>query len=138
MQAFLTDSGPLVALLNRRDTHHRWAREQFDHVPCPVWTCEGAIAEVAHLLHADGLPAWGVVELLQREIVAIRFDLDSVPDRVLSLMKKYSDTPMDFVDACLVAMTEAKRDCRLITLDADFHVYRRFERQAIPLITPRR
>jgi uncharacterized protein len=51
-------------------------------------------------------------------------------------MKKYSDTPMDFVDACLVSMTEAKRDCRLITLDSDFRVYRRFERQAIPLIIP--
>ena len=51
-------------------------------------------------------------------------------------MKKYSDTPMDFVDACLVSMTEAKRDCRLITLDSDFRVYRRFERQTIPLIIP--
>jgi predicted nucleic acid-binding protein len=44
--------------------------------------------------------------------------------------------PMDFVDACLVTMTEAKRDCRLLTLDSDFRIYRRFERQAIPLIAP--
>lgn len=136
MQAFLTDSGPLVALLNRLDEHHGWAREQFDQVPCPVWTCEGVITEAAYLLHADGLPPWGVVELLEREIIAVRFDLESSLDRVLSLMKKYSDTPMDFVDACLVSMTEAKRDCQLITIDSDFRVYRRFERQAIPLIIP--
>ena len=51
-------------------------------------------------------------------------------------MKKYSDTPMDFVDACLVVMTEGKQDCRLITLDSDFRIYRRFERQTIPLIAP--
>ena len=51
-------------------------------------------------------------------------------------MKKYADTPMDFVDACLVAMTEEKRNCRLITLDSDFKIYRRFERQTIPLIIP--
>jgi predicted nucleic acid-binding protein len=132
----LTDSGPLVALLNRRDAHHDWAREQFDHVPYPVWTCEGAIAEAAYLLQADGLPAWGVVQFLERETIAVRFDLESHLDRVLALMKKYSDTPMDFVDACLVAMTETKRDCRLITLDSDFQIYRRFERQAIPLISP--
>lgn len=138
MQAFLTDSGPLVALLNRFDEHHRWARDQFEHVPCPVWTCEGAIAETAHLLRTDGLPPWSVLELLEREIVAIRFDLESHLDRVLTLMKKYADTPMDFVDACLVSMTEAKRDCRLITVDFDFLVYRRFERQAIPLIIPAR
>ena len=138
MQAFLTDSGPLVAFLNRLDEYHRWAREQFDHVPCPLWTCEGAIAEASHLLQADGLPTWGVLELLEREIVAVRFDLESNLDRALSLMKKYSDTPMDFVDACLVTMTEAKRDCQLITLDSDFRVYRRFERQVIPLIAPAR
>lgn len=136
MPAFLTDSGPLVALLNHRDEHHRWAREQFDQVPCPVWTCEGAIAESSYLLQADGLPTWGVLELLEREIIAIRFDLESNLDRVLSLMKKYADTPMDFVDACLVSMTEAKRDCQLITIDSNFRVYRRFERQAIPLIIP--
>ena len=136
MPAFLTDSGPLVALLNRLDAHHRWAREQFDHVPCPVWTCEGAVAEASYLLQADALPPWGVLELIEREIIAIRFDLESDLDRVLALMKKYADTPMDFVDACLVCMAEAKRDCQLITLDSDFQVYRRFERQSIPLIMP--
>lgn len=136
MQAFLTDSGPLVALLDRSDGDHEWAREQFAHVPYPVWTCEGAIVEASHLLASAGLPAWSALELVTREIVAIRFDFDSATDRVLALMKKYSDTPMDFVDACLVAMTEAKRDCRLLTIDSDFRIYRRFERQAIPLIMP--
>jgi predicted nucleic acid-binding protein len=136
MPAFLTDSGPLVALLDRTDQHHRWAREQFDHVPCPVLTCEGAIAETAYLLGSAGLPAWSVLELMERGVVDVRFDLETGLDRVLALMRKYADTPMDFVDACLVGMTEVKRDCRLITLDSDFKVYRRFERQAIPLIMP--
>lgn len=73
---------------------------------------------------------------MERKIVVVRFDLETHIDRVLSLMKKYADTPMDFVDGCLVAMTEAKRDCQLITLDSDFRIYRRFERQTIPLIAP--
>ena len=136
MPAFLTDSGPLVALLDRSDGFHEWAREQFAHVASPVWTCEGAIAETSHLLAASGLPQWSASELVQRGVVAIRFDLETSTDRVLALMKKYEDTPMDFVDACMVVMTEAKRDCRLITVDSDFRIYRRFERQAIPLIMP--
>lgn len=136
METLLTDSGPLVALLNGRDEHHDWACEQFKHFSSPLHTCEGTITEVAYLLHLDGLPPWGVLELMEREIIAIRFDLESSLDRVLSLMKKYADTPMDFVDACLVAMTESKRNCRLLTLDSDFLVYRRFERQTIPLIIP--
>ena len=136
MQAFLTDSGPLVALLNRNDVHHRWAHEQFDHAPYPILTCEGAVTETSHLLRADRLPPWGILELMERGIVTVQFDLESNLDRILALMQKYADTPMDFVDACLVSMTEAKRDCRLITIDSDFRVYRRFERQAIPLIIP--
>lgn len=138
MTAFLTDSGPLVALLDRSDAHHKWAREQFAHVPSPVWTCEGAIAEASHLVAAAGLPAWSALALVERGVVAIRFDLEAATDRALALMKKYADTPMDFVDACLVTMTEARRDCRLITVDSDFLVYRRFERQAIPLVVPSR
>ena len=136
METFLTDSGPLIALLNRHDEYHDWARGQFDHIPCPVLTCAGAITEAAHLLQEDGLPPWAVLELIERKIVTVRFDLESHLDRVVSLMKKYADTPMDFVDACLVAMTEEKRNCRLLTLDSDFRIYRRFERQTIPLIAP--
>jgi len=34
-------------------------------------------------------------------------------------------------------MSELKRACRIFTVDkADFQIYRRFERQAIPLIAP--
>jgi predicted nucleic acid-binding protein len=138
MTAFLTDSGPLVALLDRSDEHHEWARNQFDLLPCPVWTCEGAIAEAAYLLHTARIPAWSVLSLIERGVVAVRFNLDASLDRVLSLMRKYADTPMDFVDACLVCMTEAKRDCRLVTLDSDFRIYRRYERQAVPVIMPQR
>jgi predicted nucleic acid-binding protein len=137
METLLTDSGPLVALLNHRDAHHEWAQEQFSQFSSPLLTCEGAITETSYLLHADGLPPWDVVELVERGIVKVQFDFESNHNRVLSLMKKYADTPMDFVDACLVAMTEEKRDCKLLTLDSDFKIYRRFERQTIPLIAPK-
>ena len=136
METLLTDSGPLAALLNHRDEFHGLACEQFEHFTSPLLTCEGAITETSYLLQADGLPPWSVVELVERGIVKIQFDFESNHNRALSLMKKYADTPMDFVDACLVTMTEVKRDCRLLTLDSDFRIYRRFERQAIPLIIP--
>ncbi|HTB85743.1 MAG TPA: PIN domain-containing protein [Candidatus Sulfotelmatobacter sp.] len=137
METLLTDAGPLVALLNHRDEHHEWARQQFGHFSSSLLTCEGAIAEAAHLLHFDGLPQQGVLELIERKIISIQFDLEPNLNRVLSLMNKYADTPMDFVDACLVAMTEQSQSCKLLTLDSDFKIYRRFERQMIPLITPK-
>lgn len=136
METILTDSGPLVALLDRSDQHHHWAVEQFANFSNSLFTCEGVITEATHLLKDAGVPPWDVVELVRRELVVVRFNLESHLDRVLTLMKKYADTPMDFVDACLVTMTEQKRECRLLTLDSDFRIYRRFERQTIPLIAP--
>ena len=136
METILTDSGPLIALLDSSDQYHEWVVEQLSHFPGTMVTCEGAITEATHLLQDAGVKPWGVLELINREIITAGFDLDSNLDRVLSLMKKYADTPMDFVDACLVAMAEEKRDCRLLTLDSDFRIYRRFERQIIPLIAP--
>ena len=136
METLLTDSGPLVALLDSSDQHHDWAVEQFSHFSNPLLTCEGAITEATHLLFDAGLQPWGVLKLVERKIISVQFNLEPNLDRVLSLMKKHADTPMDFVDACLVAMTEEKRSCRLLTLDSDFRIYRRFERQTIPLIAP--
>jgi len=136
METFLTDSGPLVAFLDRSDEYHAWAVEQFSHLTGPLLTCEGVITEATHLLKDAGIAPWDVVELIDRKILSIEFELESHLDRVQSLLKKYSDTPMDFVDACLVVMTEQKRNCRLLTVDSDFRVYRRYERLAIPLIAP--
>jgi uncharacterized protein len=136
MQTLLIDSGPLVAFLDRSDQYHEWALQQFSQLSSAPVTCEGAITEATHLLSDAGVRPWGILELIRRKIISVQFDLEPNLDRVLSLMKKYADTPMDFVDACLVAMTEAKRDCRLLTLDSDFRIYRRFERQTIPLIVP--
>jgi hypothetical protein len=52
-------------------------------------------------------------------------------------MKKYADHPMDFADACLVYMSEQTKDCKIVTIDrADFTVYRRHGREAIPLVLP--
>lgn len=137
METLLTDSGPLIALLDSSDEHHEWASEQFSHLSSPLATCEGAITEATHLLQDAGVKPWGVLELINRKIITVQFDLESNLNRVLSLMKKYADTPMDFVDACLVAMTEEKSNCKLLTLDSDFRIYRRFERQTIPLIAPK-
>ena len=43
---------------------------------------------------------------------------------------------MSFADACLVRMTEALSNPILLTTDADFRIYRRHSRQAIPCRMP--
>jgi uncharacterized protein len=57
-------------------------------------------------------------------------------DRVLTLLRKYSDVPMSLADACLVRMSETLADPVILTTDEDFRVYRRHGRQIVPCLMP--
>jgi len=51
-------------------------------------------------------------------------------------MQRYANTPMSLADACLVRLSEMHEDCRVLTLDIHFKLYRRYGRSVIPLISP--
>jgi predicted nucleic acid-binding protein len=51
-------------------------------------------------------------------------------------MKKFSNVPMSLADACLVRMTEIDTNSVVLTLDSDFHIYRRNRKQLVPTISP--
>lgn len=52
--AYLLDAGPLVALLNRRDEHHEWARRTLDGLDAPLLTCEAVLSEAWFLARRGG------------------------------------------------------------------------------------
>src|SRR5436853_4634113 len=130
----LVDAGFLVALLNRRDAHHRWAVTQADRFSPPWRTCESALSEAFYLVGAPG--ASSLNALIRRGAVTLAFDLGDNMEAVLKLMQKYADVPASLADACLVRMTEVVDDPILLTTDGDFRVYRRHSRQAIPCVLP--
>lgn len=130
----LVDAGFIVALLSRRDTHHRWAAAQAPNLPPPWSTCEAALSEAFHLLGTRGAPA--LRALLRRRALRVAFELQEQMEPVLKLMQKYADAPMSLADACLVRLTETFPDCVILTTDADFRVYRRHSRHVIPCVLP--
>lgn len=130
----LVDAGFLIALLSRRDRHHRWAAAQASHLKVPWRTCEAALSEAFHLLGARGRPA--LAALLRRGAVVSALGLADELHRVLDLMQKYADIPMSLADACLVRMSETLSDPVVLTTDADFRLYRRHSRHVIPCRTP--
>jgi uncharacterized protein len=138
MTAWLLDTGPLVAFFDRSDADHKWAKEQWAQAPVPMLTCEPVLAEAVYLLreHA-GLPGEKVLALFERKVITAPFSLEANAGPVAHLLEKYNDQGMKLADACLVRMSELKRNCRVFTLDKqEFQVYRRFERQVIPLVAP--
>ena len=130
----LVDAGFVVALLSRRDSHHRWAVAQTPRHQPPWSTCEAALSEAFHLLGVRGAPA--LRALLRRGSLRVAFGLTEQMESVVNLMQKYADVPMSLADACLVRMTEALSDSVLLTTDVDFRIYRRHSRQVVPCVLP--
>ena len=130
----LVDAGFLVALLSRRDAHHRWAFSQAERLAPPWKTCEAALSEAFHLVGRRGAPALSA--LLQRRAVVVAFDMNVHLEAVLIIIRKYAYVPATLADAALIRMTETHDDPVLLTTDSDFRVYRRHGRQTIPCVTP--
>jgi predicted nucleic acid-binding protein len=132
----IADTGVLVGLLVGSDRHHRWSVEQFKRFPV-LHTCEAVVAEACARLRYKGFEESAVLELLEAGVVKVDFEIQANIGRAIALMKKYADSPMDFADACVVLMSEAQRDCLVLTVDkTDFDVYRRFGRDVIPAAFP--
>ncbi len=136
MTSIIVDTGPLVALLNRRERHHGWVREILDTVEPPIFTCDPVLSEASFLLQGVAGGQDAVLELVSRGIVRSDFRVTAEIDPLRALMKKFADVPMSLADACLVRMTELDAHGVVLTFDSDFRIYRRNRRQAVPTISP--
>jgi len=132
----LVDTGPLVALIDRRDRYHTWVRSILAEVPSPLQTCEAVLSEACFLLrHLPGGPQ-ALFELVTQGLVAIPFSLRDEAGAIQSLLAKYSNVPMSLADACLVRMSEINPRGVLLTVDSDFTIYRRDRHSPIPALLP--
>jgi predicted nucleic acid-binding protein len=127
----IVDTGPLVALLDRKDPYHRWAVETFEELATPYLVCDAVLTEASHLLGDSTAlrAAWRADELV------IGLDTARHRDRICALIDKYE--PMDFADACVVMMAELHHGATVVTVDRkDFSRYRLHGRNAIRTLMP--
>lgn len=133
----LTDTGPLVALINRNDPNHLVCIEAAKGLPRgPLMTTWPCFTEAMYLLHkAGGYPAQAALWLLREAGRLALHDTDEAEvARMAALMSKYHDLPMDLADASLMAMAERFGTRRVFTLDQDFRVYRFADGAAVEVI----
>lgn len=136
MTRVLIDTGPLVALLNRRDRYHAWARSVLDTMTPPILTCEAVLSEACFLLSRVDGGAEAVLALVQADIIRIEFQIGLEAPAVRQLVQRYANVPISFADACLVRMSELELRSVVLTLDSDFRRYRRNRRHVVPVIMP--
>lgn len=118
----LVDSGPLIALFDRDDRHYRRVRAFLKSHRVNLVSSWPVLTEACALLtHAA---AFDLLEFVSRGGVTIE-DLaqDDIPT-LLALSRKYADRPMDFADASLVVLAMKTGVDAILSLDADFSVYR--------------
>ena len=131
MQKSLIDSGPLIALFDRDDRYHvpvmSFLKEYHGH----LLTSWPVITEVSHLLdfHARAqidflkwvsLGGLHMIQLDHRDL-----------DRLIVLMEKYSDIPMDLADGSLIVISESLNIRNIITIDSDYYIYRTNRKRAL-------
>jgi predicted nucleic acid-binding protein len=133
----IIDTGPLVAFLTRRERHTTWARDQFAVIAPPLLTCEAVISEACFLMRNVDQGTAALLQLLERGVIAIDFNLAVEIPAVSRLLKKYVSVPMSLADACLVRMAELHTTSPVLTLDSDFRIYRKSGRTVIPTLMPK-
>jgi len=134
--SFLIDAGPLVALLNRRDRHHQWAKAVVAELSAPAYTCEAVLSEACFLLRSFPGGSDAVMALVEADLVKPVFRLADEAASVRRLMARYANVPMSLADACLVRLSELHPGVPVLTLDKDFRIYRRSRRRVVPTVTP--
>lgn len=136
-QIFLLDTGPLVALLNRRDDFHNWATAEWAKIEPPLLTCEAVIVEACFILRNLYPGQEAVISLVKAGVIQIAFHLDEEAISIGELLIRYQSVPMSLADACLVRMTELYANSLLLTLDSDFRIYRKQRTDIIHVIMPK-
>lgn len=134
MTQYVIDAGAIVALLDKRDRHHDWARSVFSEITSAI-TCDPVLTEAYSLLGRIGAGD-ALSRLLERGVFGSIFTSGDELVRIVALMRKFKDVPMSFADACLVRITEIEHDSKIVTTDSDFLVYRRHARQVVPIVAP--
>lgn len=136
MRDVIVDTGPIVALLNARDEFHEWARNTMASIQAPLLTCEPVLAEASYLVRKLRGGPEAVLDLVARGVLSVPFRVDAELLALRTLVARYASVPMSLADACLVRMAETHPKSTVVTLDADFRVYRRSGRLTIPVLMP--
>jgi len=121
----LLDTGALVSLLDRSQTHHADCTDFFDSWSGSIVSTEAVLTEATHLLgRVHGGRRACLEFFLLGGAVLVPSTLASL-SRARDLLEEYADMPMDFADATLVVLAEDLGTNLVFTIDArDFGVYR--------------
>ncbi len=124
MKSTLVDAGPLIALFDKDDRYHSQVLTFLKKYKGSLTTTWPVITEAVYILSFSIEAQKSCLLWIKRRGLSI-FDLSSDHiERLIELMEKYSDLPMDLADASLRVASEELHTLRIATIDSDFNIYK--------------
>lgn len=123
----IADTGFWLALANRDDQYHEVATQALSEFDEPLITTWPVMTETCHLL-LSRLSSRAQL-IFMKSFTSGAFEVFLLRDehgaRMVQLMKKYRELPMDLADASLVIVAETLGQGRIFSTDRrDFRTYR--------------
>ena len=123
----IADTGFFLALGNESDLYHQQAKDLLQTLNEPLIATYPVISETSYLIEKRiGIDAQSrfLRQFVQGYILIFQLEIHHL-ERMIELMQKYADLPMDLADASLVVTAEHLGHGRILTVDRrDFQIYR--------------
>ena len=121
----IVDAGPLVAILNRLDSHHQECHKQGLVLPQPLLTTWPVVAEAAWLFRKIPGGVSGLLRMVSEGLLHC-YALDATAAKWMDdLLIKYAEQNIQLADASLLYVAEMERIECIFTLDRrDFLLFR--------------
>ena len=136
MTSLIADTGPLVALLSKKESSHVWCTQALADFDGVLLTCEPVLTEAFFLLDKTHAGTGALWDMIERGLIIPAFELKQEWLAVQTLMNVYRNVPMSLADACLVRMAELHSGTGILTLDTDFQIYRKNRTEPITCLAP--
>ncbi len=117
MRRVLADTGPIVAILSRRDQYHRTCVEALRDLPGPLFTCWPVITEAAWLLRRDSTAVQQLLHSLDAGFLELLPLTTADAKPIAAILKKYRDIRIQLADATLVHLAARDALDTIFTLD---------------------
>lgn len=125
MTRVLVDTGPLVAIVSRRDNHHHVCVDQLRSLTPPLLTCWPVITEAAWLLRHEPSAIQRLLRSADIGFLQIASLEADAPEWLAKFLRRYRKLGAQIADGCLVYLAERENIETVFTLDRrDFSVYR--------------
>jgi len=121
--SIVVDAGPLIALFDRDDRHHRRAVEFIRDQKSRLVTNLPVLTETAFMLRFSPETRRDWLWWAHRPLDIDQSTAGDMP-RIIALLDKYHDVPANFADASLVAMAERLDLSSIASVDRDCAIYR--------------